>query len=161
MNRRRGRRPGGMRPSPYFSMNSRSDEPRWDGGHALVRAVHADDELVVRNRFIDEATPGCVDRYETRLGSVERQMREGPAPAVEPGGLGYRRPERRRSMVVLKERAEHARHPNAVPGRAGKRHGVRQRRPDIVVEPLHAAAKSAGRQHDPPTRCYAAGIAVD
>ena len=24
-----------------------ADEPRWDGGHRLVRAVHADDELVV------------------------------------------------------------------------------------------------------------------
>src|SRR5262249_59073362 len=88
-------------------------------------------------------------------------MREGPAPILEPGGFGYRRPERRRSMILLKERAERARHPNAVPGRAGKRHGVRQRRPHIVVEPFNAATKSTGRQHDPPTRRYAAGIAVD
>ena len=88
-------------------------------------------------------------------------MREGAAPAIEPPSLGYRRPERSRSMILLKERAERARQPNAVPGRARKRHGVRQRRPHIVVKPLNAAAKSTGRQHDPSTRCYAAGIAVD
>ena len=88
-------------------------------------------------------------------------MREGAAPAIEPPSLGYRRPERRRSMILLNRRAERTRHPNAVPGRAGKRHGVRQRRPDIVVEPFDAAAKSTGRQHDPPTRCHATGMAVD
>ena len=88
-------------------------------------------------------------------------MREGAAPAIEPPSLGYRRPERRRGMILLKERAERARQPNAVPGRTGKRHGVRQRRPHIVVEALNAATKSAGRQHDPPTRRYAAETAVD
>src|SRR5262249_1808804 len=127
-----------------------TDEPSWDAGHALVRAVHADDELVVGNRLIDEATPGCVDGYETRLGAVERQMQEGAAPAIEPPSLGDRRPERSRSMILLKERAERARQPNAVPGRAGKRHGVRQRRPHIVVEALNAPAKSTPRPPDHP-----------
>src|SRR5437899_10616034 len=49
-----------------------TDEPRWNSGYRPVRAVHADHELVVRNGFVDEATPRCVDRDKTRLGSVER-----------------------------------------------------------------------------------------
>src|SRR5262249_50547387 len=157
---RRRRRPGGTRPRPYFSMNSRSQT-----SHAgMVGTIVCERYMPITNSwyesFIDEATPRCVDRYETRLGSVERQMRENPAPATEPPGLGARRPERRRSTILLNRRADRARHPNAVPGRAGKRHGVRKRRPDIVVQPLNAAAKSTGRQHDPSTHCHAAGIAV-
>ena len=88
-------------------------------------------------------------------------MREGAAPAIEPPGLGYRRPERRRGVILLERCAYRARHPNAVAGRAGKRHGVRERRPDIVVQPIDAAAKSTGRQHDPSTHRHAARIAVD
>src|SRR5439155_14234671 len=88
-------------------------------------------------------------------------MREGPAPAIEPPGLGYRCPERRRRMILLNRCADRARDPNAVPRRAGKRHGVRKPRPDMLVQSINAAAKSARCQHDPSPHRYAAGIAFD
>ena len=136
-------------------------EPCRDGGHARVRSVHASHELVVGERFIDEATPRRIDRKQTGLGPVERQMREGPAPAIEPPGLGDRCPERRRGVILLDRGAERARDPRAITGGARERDGVRERGPDTVVQPIDAAAKSAGRQHDPAAHIHTAGLAFD
>ena len=61
-----------------------ADQPGRNGRHRLVRAVHADDELVVGHRLIDEAPARGVDRDQAGLGAVERQMRIGAAPAREP-----------------------------------------------------------------------------
>src|SRR5436309_13839359 len=88
-------------------------------------------------------------------------MRESPAPAIEPPALGYLCPERRPLMILLNRCADRARDPNAVPRRAGKRHGVRKPRPDMLVQSINAAAKSARCQHDPSPHRYAAGVAFD
>ena len=60
-------------------------------------------------------------------------MREDPAPAIEPGGLGYRRPERRRNMIPLNRRAERTHHPNAV------------RTYDFFMQGLMVAPNTGGR----------------
>ena len=124
-------------------------------------AMHADDELMVRHRLIDKAPPGVVHRDQAGLRAVERKMRIGAAPASQPPGFRHRRPECRLRVIVLDSRTGRARGRHALAARARECDSVLERRADIFVEFLDAAAEPAGRKHDGAPCRHVARLAID
>src|SRR5882757_3427208 len=102
--------------------------------------MHADDELMIRHRLVDEAPARGIHSDQPGLGAVEREMRIGAAPAGEPAGLGHRRPERRLRVIVLDGRAGSTRDRHALTPRAREGDSMLERWTHILVELLDAAA---------------------
>ena len=101
-----------------------------------MRAVHADDKLMIRHRLVDEAPARGIDGNQAGLGAVEREMRIGAAPAGEPSGLGHRRPERRLRVIVLDHGAGRTRHGHALAACARESNRMLERWTHIFVELL-------------------------
>src|SRR6187455_924532 len=104
-----------------------------------MRAMHADDELVIRHGLVDEAPARGVYSDQTGLGAVECQVRIGAASAGEPSGLRHRRPERGLRVIVLDGGAGRTRHGYALAPCAREGDRMLERRADIFVEPLDAS----------------------
>ena len=88
-------------------------------------------------------------------------MRIGAAPAGKPAGFRHRRPECRLRVIVLDSGADGARDRHALAARARECDSVLERRTDIFVELLDAAAEPAGRKYDGAPRSHMARLATD
>ena len=64
---------------------------------ALEHGFH---EIVVGDSLVDKAAPSGIHREQSRLGTVERKMREQPAAAVRPHGDRCRRPQAAAAVLV-------------------------------------------------------------
>ena len=88
-----------------------ANEPGRDRRHRFMRAMHADDELMIRHRLVDEAPARGIHRDQAGLGAVEREMRIGAAPAGEPSGL----PTPASRTPAARDRPRRRRRPHARP----------------------------------------------
>ena len=126
-----------------------ADQIGRDRRNGLVALEHGFHEIVVGDSLVDKAAPSGIHRDQSRLGTVEHQMREQPAAAVRPHGDRCRRPQPAAAVLVRRNPcAQPLADGDAVAGiplmaHRMRRHGLRH---EGCAE-LLVVRIAAGRQH--------------